>query len=110
MRRKTRFLVGLALLASLFALPIIIAVTVNAIWILALLVAGFFVTVYQLYRMTIRNIKPKYPLVNPEGHPDIYSGRMPRPIHEDMERYPWFFKTRRKKTRTTQKESGRNTD
>jgi hypothetical protein len=47
--------------------------------------------------MTIRNIKPKYPIVNPEGHPDIYSGRMPRPIYEDMQRYPWFFKNKHKK-------------
>jgi len=98
LRRKTRFLVGLALVTCLFALPIIIAITVNAIWILTLLVAGFFVSVYWLYRITIKNIKPRYPLVNPEGHPDIYSGRMPRPINEDIEKYPWFFKKRRKKT------------
>jgi hypothetical protein len=52
--------------------------------------------------MTLRNIKPKYPfLVNPEGHPDVYSGRMPRPIYEDMERYPWFFNRKR---RTVKKE------
>jgi hypothetical protein len=37
-------------------------------------------------------MKPKYPLINPEGHPDVYSGRMPRPIYKDMERYPWFFR------------------
>lgn len=98
MHRKTRFLVGLVLLAFLFALPIIIATTVNAIWILAFLVAGFSVSVYGLSRITIKNVKPRYPLVNPEGHPDIYSGRMPRPIYEDVERYPWFFKKRRKKT------------
>jgi hypothetical protein len=98
LQRKTRFLVGLILVASLFALPIIIAITVNALWTLALFTAGFFASVYWLYRITIRNIKPRYPLVNPEGHPDIYSGRMPRPIYEDVERYPWFFKKKRKKT------------
>ena len=98
MHRKTRFLVGLVLLASLFALPIIIATTVNAIWILAFLVAGFSVGVYGLYRITIKNVKPRYPLVNPEGHADIYSGRMPRPIYEDVEKYAWFFKKRRNKT------------
>jgi len=45
----------------------------------------------------MRNAKLEYPIVSPEGHPDIYTGRMPRPIYEDMERYPWFF--RKKKTK-----------
>jgi hypothetical protein len=98
LQRKTRFLVGLTLVASLFALPIIFAITVNTIWTLALFISGFFVSVYWRYRITIKNIKPKYPLVNPEEYPDIYSGRMPRPIYEDVERYPWFFKKKRKKT------------
>jgi len=53
--------------------------------------------------MTIRSIKPKYPLTNPEGHPDVYSGRMPRPIYEDMERYPWFFNKKRKTARKEEK-------
>jgi hypothetical protein len=62
---------------------------------LAVVVASFILSVYVVYRITIKNIKPKYPIVNPEGHPDVYSGRMPRPIYEDMERYPWFFKKKR---------------
>jgi hypothetical protein len=35
--------------------------------------------------------------VSPEGNPDAYTGRMSRPIYEDMERYPWFFKKKRSK-------------
>lgn len=50
----------------------------------------------MVYRATIRNIKPKYPIVDPEGHPDVYSGRMPRPIYEDMERYPRFFNKKKR--------------
>ena len=97
-------------MASLFALPIIIAMTANAIWMLTLFVAGFFFSAYWLYRITIRNIKPKYPLVNPEGHPDIYSGCMPRPIYEDVERYPWFFRKKRKRTADNTKRVEKNTD
>jgi hypothetical protein len=52
---------------------------------------AFAFSVYLIYRFTIRNIKLQYPIVNPEGHPDIYSGRMPRPIYEDIQRYPSFF-------------------
>jgi len=74
-----------------------VAASVNAFQWLALFLVFYSLAVYQLYRMTIRNIKLKYPLVNPEGHPDIYSGRMPRPIYEDMQRYPWFFNKKRKK-------------
>jgi hypothetical protein len=49
------------------------------------------------------NIKLKYPLVNPEGHPDVYSGRMPRPIYEDARRYPWFFNKKSKAVKKKEK-------
>jgi hypothetical protein len=52
---------------------------------------------YVVYRMAIRNTKLKYPIVPPEGHPDVYTGRMPRPVYEDVQRYPWFFKKKRAK-------------
>lgn len=97
MRRKTRFLVGFVLVTAVFALPIAITITVNAISWLAIFIMFYFGSVYQVYRMTLRNIKLKYPMLNPEGHPDIYSDRMPRPIYEDMEQYPWFFRKKRKK-------------
>ena len=59
---------------------------------LAVVVAGLVLSVHLVYRITIKNIKPKCPIVNSEGHSDVYSGRMPRPFYEDMERYPWLFK------------------
>jgi hypothetical protein len=96
-------LFGFVLVTSLFALPIIIAASVNALQWLAIFLICYSLGVYQVHRMTIRNIKPKYPLTNPEGRPDVYSGRMPRPIYEDMERYPWFFNKKRKTVRKEEK-------
>jgi hypothetical protein len=96
-------LFGFILVTSLFALPMIIAASVNEFLWLVIILACYSLIVYQVYRMTIRNIKPKYPLVNPEGHPDIYSGRMPRPIYEDERRYPWFFNKKRKIAEKKQK-------
>lgn len=96
MNRRNRFWFGFILVTSLFVLPIIIATSVNEFQWLAIFLVCYSLIVYQVYRMTIRNIKPKYPLVNSEGHPDIHSGRMPRPIYEDVRRYPWFFNKKRK--------------
>ena len=86
----------------LYSLPIAGLVYAKLTSYLILVIAGFVFSVYLVYRATIKNIKPKYPLVNPEGHPDIYSGRMPRPIYEDMERYPWFF-NRKKNMKKSEK-------
>jgi len=91
LNRKTRFWLGFLLVVFLYSLPIAGLVYAKLTWYLIFFIAGFVFSVYLVYRTTIKNIKPKYPLVNPEGHPDIYSGRMPRPIYEDMEQYPWFF-------------------
>jgi hypothetical protein len=100
LNRKRRFLFGFILVTLLFILPAANAASVKAFQWLALFLVLYFVGIYEVYRMTIKDIKPKYPIVNPEGHPDIYSGRMPRPIYEDMQRYPWFFK---KKSREEKK-------
>jgi len=55
-------------------------------------------SVYSLYRLTIKKKKLKYPSLPPEGKPDIYNSVGPRPIYEDMEKYPWFFEKKRKKS------------
>jgi hypothetical protein len=97
LNRRKRFFLGFILVTGLFILPMVIAASVNALEWLAIFLVLYSLGVYQVYRMTIRNIRPKYPfLVNPEGHPDIYSGRMPRPMFEDVERYPWFFSKKRR--------------
>ena len=51
-----------------------------------------------LYRYSKGKHRTKYPIVPPEGRTDIYFPRtdIPRPIHEDVRRYPRFFG--RKKT------------
>jgi hypothetical protein len=51
-------------------------------------------------------MKPKYPLLPPEGKPDIYTGiNIPRPIYEDMEKHPRFFNAHAKKHKKRTKES-----
>lgn len=99
--RKKRFFFGLIVVSALFFIPTVATVSVNAFQWLILFLCAYSICVYMVYRMTIRNIKPKYPIVNPEGHPDIYSGRMPRPLYEDMQRYPWFFRNKKKKKKDT---------
>jgi hypothetical protein len=95
--RKRRFLYGLVLVIFIYGLLLVeLAVARVFVW-LVVVSAAFVFSVYMVYRVTIRNVKLKYPIVSPEGHPDVYTGRMPRPVSEDMERYPWFFKKKRNK-------------
>jgi hypothetical protein len=97
LHRKKRFLFGLLIVFILYALPMAALASAGAYFYLLVAFAAFVFSIYIVYHVTMRNVKPQYPLVNPEGHPDIYSGRMPRPIYEDMEQYPWFFKKKRAK-------------
>jgi len=95
--RKTRFLFGVLFVIILYALPVTGLVMAKEFPFLFAALACFAFSIYMVYRLTIRNVKLKYPIVSPEGNPDVYTGRMPRPIYEDMERYPWFFKKKRSK-------------
>jgi hypothetical protein len=97
LNRKRRFYLGLLLVIFVYALPLAGLAYAGASVQLILVSAAFVFSIYLVYRSTIRNIKLKYPIVSPEGHPDVYTGRMPRPIYEDMQRYPWFFKKKRMK-------------
>jgi len=65
----------------------------------------FLVYCYFLYRFVYKGKKPKYPMVPPEGRMDIYFPRtdIPRPIYEDMQRYPEFFKRKKRKYERTRK-------
>jgi len=76
---------------------------------LILILMGFFGSIYLLYRVTYK-VKPRYPVVPPTGQPDIYTAlRIPRPIYEDMEQYPWLFKkTKRKWTERWKKVERKN--
>jgi hypothetical protein len=66
---------------------------------IALFSAGFIFYGYLVYTATYLKLKRKYPLVQPEGQPDIYFPRsnIPRPIYEDVQRHPRFFKKKRQK-------------
>jgi len=101
LHRKTRFRLGFLFVVLVYAIPIIGFASGGQLWYLAFVLIGFAFSMYFLYSITIKkNARAKlgYPIVNPEGQADVYTGRMPRPIYEDMQRYPWFFgKKRRKK-------------
>lgn len=97
LNRKARFWVGLLFVVFIFSLPSYAFAMTKAYTQLALTLVCFVLSAYLVHKHTIRNIKPRYPLVSPEGHPDVYTGRMPRPLYEDMRRYPWFFRKKRNK-------------
>lgn len=61
--------------------------------------ACFLLYCYLLYHFVYKKAKPKYPMVPPEGRMDIYYPRtnIPRPIYEDVQRYPEFFKRKKRK-------------
>ena len=105
MTRKTRFWIGFLFITLAYAFPLASAILLQTIWGTIVVLVGYFGSVYLLYRFTIRKVKPKYPLVPPKGQPDIYTAlRIPRPIYEDMEQYPWLFKKKhRKGTKRTKK-------
>jgi hypothetical protein len=105
--RKTRFWLGFMFLVSIFSIPIAGFAYAGWFWGLVIVFAVFALSVYIVYRFTIKNIKLKYPIVNPEGQADIYSGRMPRPIYEDMQRYPWFFKKKKNKKKIDNQQKNR---
>lgn len=58
---------------------------------------------YFLYYFVYKRAKTKYPIVPPEGRMDAYFPRtdIPRPIYEDADQYPEFFK--KKKSRKYQR-------
>jgi len=64
----------------------------------------FFTYCYFLYHVVYKRAKTKYPIVPPEGRmDDAYFPRtkIPRPLYEDLQRYPDFFK--KKKSRKYQR-------
>jgi len=104
--RKSRFWIGFVFIVLVYSAPFAVTLLLQSIWASAVVLAGFLLSVCLLYWFTIKNVKPKYPLVPPEGHPDAYTmARVPRPVYEDMEQYPWLFKKKHKKpTYMTKKE------
>jgi len=98
--RKTGFWVGFLIITFVYSFPLAIAIILESILMLTIILVGFLFSIYLLYRLTIKHIKPKYPVLPPEGKPDIYTAaRIPRPIYEDMEQYPWLFEKKHEKVK-----------
>ena len=105
MRRKTMFWLLFSPL-TILSLPILFFFAANQAYSMLLTFAFFYVLVsYALYKRAYKGIKPKYPLVPPDGKPDIYyAAGIPRPLYEDERLYPWFFKKKLKKPKKTHDE------
>jgi len=104
-RRKTMFWLLFSPL-TIVSLPILLFFAMNQAFSIVLTYAGFYgIVSYALYKRVYRGIRPKYPVMPPDGKPDIYyAAGIPRPIHEDERLYPWFFKRKRKKPKKTHDE------
>ena len=68
-------------------------------WII--LYSGIFLAYcYLLYHLVYKKARTKYPIVPPEGRmEDAYFPRtkIPRPLYEDVQRYPEVFKEKKKR-------------
>jgi hypothetical protein len=100
LRKKAKFWF-LFLLGILISAPIITALMSAQLFLYAIVYLVFFLfSVNVLYLRVYKRIRPKYPQVPPDGKPDVYYGSsIPRPIYEDVQRYPWFFKKKHKKSK-----------
>jgi hypothetical protein len=96
LNRMTRFWLGLLFLVLIYSMPMAGFAYIKSLPGLSIVLVAFAVSVFMVYRLTIKNIKLKYPIVNPEGHPDAYSGVVPRPIYEDVQRYPQYFNKKKR--------------
>lgn len=106
LRKKTKFWL-LFLPVVIVSVPLIIFLIIAQMFLLAILCSIFlFFNCYLLYCRVCKRMKPKYPEMPPDGKPDIYYGSdIPRPIYEDMEQYPWFFKKKHKKAKKKHKQT-----
>jgi len=85
-------------------MPFFIFSIIFQIFLHALSILGaFLVYCYLAYHFVQKGEKARYPMVPPEGRMDVYFPRtnIPRPIYEDMQRYPEFFKRKKRKYERT---------
>jgi len=89
------FLLGIGIFLPFFTLSIIARLYVYAV----LILGGFLMYCYFLYHLILKGETAEYPMVPPEGRMDVYFPRtnIPRPIYEDMQRYPEFLKRKKRK-------------
>ena len=97
MKKRNKFLIGVLTVTFLYIFPLASAILLQILWLTVVVLVGFFGSIYLIYRY-VYVAKPKYPMVPPEGQPDMYYRfRIPRPIYEDVEQHPEFFKKRKQK-------------
>ena len=109
MKRVSKFwlllVLGVCLFTPFFLLVLMITLTEGALLFALLygasLLGGFILYCHFIYRSVYKRIRPKYPVIPPEGRTDIYFPRtdIPRPIHEDVRQYPKFFRKEKKSER-----------
>lgn len=99
LKRHLRFWLLILLGACIYTPFLLLATMVQMLLASALFLAAFIIYCYLLYRHVYRRVTPNYPIVPPEGRMDIYFPRtdIPRPIHEDIRRYPHFFGRKKKR-------------
>ncbi len=100
--RIVKFFSGLAILLFLYSFPFYVAVAPSALTLdfrlgfIIVVSLVFAVAGLLLFKLTVKRVKISYPLTSPSGQVDVYTGNtIPRPIYEDMQRYPWFFGKKR---------------
>ena len=72
------------LVAGVF--PLCIGIFMKSTWAILVLGSWLILLCYMAYLRLVKKREPRYPLVPPEGKPDVYTGLpMPRPIHEDFD-------------------------
>jgi len=78
----------MAYLASALVMALAIALMLESVWAVAIVLASFALGLYWIFIRFQKKRKPRYPLVPPEGKPDVYLPRtdIPRPIVEDFRR------------------------
>ncbi|HXX88426.1 MAG TPA: hypothetical protein VEH86_08285 [Candidatus Acidoferrum sp.] len=89
------FLLGLCIFLPFIYMSILAQLYVGTV----LFSACFLFYSYLAYTATYLRLKRKYPMASPEGQLDFYYPRtnIPRPIYEDVQRHPKFFKKKRQK-------------
>ncbi|MBX5320574.1 MAG: hypothetical protein ACQXXG_01120 [Candidatus Bathyarchaeia archaeon] len=105
LKRKTKFWIYMTVGTCTFT-PFFIASVMVGIFVLAATqIAWFLVFCYLNYRFVYKKEKAKYPLAPPEGRMDVYFPRtnIPRPIYEDVRKYPEAFGKRKKSVEKTRK-------
>jgi len=99
LRKKAKFWIFFLLGICIYLPFLFLSIIVEMLLAVLLFFGCFLIYCYSIYRSVYKRVEPKYPAVPPEGRMDIYSPRtnIPRPIYEDMQRYPEFFKRKKKK-------------